>query len=128
MIRVGDLQRSIDFYSHVMKMKLLSTFDQAEDKFTLAFMGFGQGLDTSTIELTYNYGISSYELGNGYGHIAIEVEDCYTACSEIKSRGGIVTLGPCVLEGLNEVIAFISDPDGYRIELVQTSLHKKENQ
>jgi lactoylglutathione lyase len=126
MIRVGDLQRSIDFYSHVMGMKLLSTFDQPKDKFTLAFMGFGKESDTSTIELTYNYGVSDYDLGNGYGHVAIEVEDCHKTCTKIKSRGGNITLDPCVLEGLDEVIAFISDPDGYRIELVQTSLHKKE--
>jgi len=119
MIRVGNLQRSIDFYTHVMGMKLLSTFDQPKDKFTLAFMGFGEGQDTSTIELTYNYGVAEYDLGNGYGHIAIEVEDCHKACTEIKERGGKITLEPTMLKELDEVIAFVADPDGYKIELIE---------
>jgi len=122
MIRVGDLQRSIDFYTNVMGMKLLSTFDQPKDKFTLAFMGFGEESDTSTLELTYNYGVSDYELGNGYGHVAIEVEDCVATCAAIKKRGGTITLEPQRLDGLNEIIAFVADLDGYRIELVQTSV------
>ena len=121
MIRVGDLQRSIDFYNKVMGMKLLSTFDQPKDKFTLAFMGLGEGVDTSTIELTYNYGISDYDLGNGYGHIAIEVEDCHKTIEEIRTRGGNIAYEPTPLAELDEMIAFVTDPDGYRIELVQMS-------
>jgi lactoylglutathione lyase len=121
MIRVADLQRSIDFYSQVLGMKLLSTFDQPKDKFTLAFMGFGEGIDTSTIELTYNYGITQYDLGDGYGHVAIEVDDCFKECENIKELGGNIILEPRVLKDLNEVIAFVADPDGYRIELIQTS-------
>lgn len=122
MIRVGDLHRSIDFYSRVIGMNLLSTFDQPKDKFTIAFMGFGKEMDTSTIELTYNYGVTHYDLGEGYGHVAIEVDDCYQECANIKALGGNIILEPRVLEGLNEVIAFVLDPDGYRIELVQTSV------
>ncbi len=119
MIRVGDLQRSIDFYTNVMKMSLLSTFDQPKDKFTLAFMGFGTQDDSSTIELTYNYGVTQYDLGDGYGHIAIQVDDCYQECENIKSNGGNIALEPCTIDGLNEIIAFVEDPDGYKIELIE---------
>ncbi len=121
MIRVTDLQRSIDFYSTILEMKLLSTFDQPQDKFTLAFMGFGAGLDSSTIELTYNYGVTQYDLGDGYGHVAIQVDDCYQQCELIKSKGGNITVEPRVIAGLNETIAFVQDPDGYQIELIQIS-------
>jgi lactoylglutathione lyase len=122
MIRVTDLQRSIAFYSTVLGMNLLSTFDDPKEKFTLTFMGYGKGNDSSTIELTYNYGVTQYDQGEGYGHIAIQVENCIQECEFIKSKGGNVIVTPRLMAGLNETIAFIEDPDGYKIELIE--IHK----
>jgi len=119
MIRVSDMQQSINFYTHVIGMRVLRTLDQPEEKYTLTFMGFGEESEAAVLELTYNYGISGYELGNAYGHIAISVTDCYTACSELKEKGGNVAVEAMPLPGSNEVIAFVTDPDGYQIELIQ---------
>ena len=119
MLRVGDLQRSIDFYTGVLGMRVLRTLDQPQDKYTLVFLGFGEESDTCVLELTYNYGASEYELGSGFGHIAISVDDCRLACEDIASKGGEVLFGPEPLAGSNETIAFVGDPDGYQIELIQ---------
>jgi len=119
MLRVGNLQRSIDFYCKVMGMRVLRTLDQLEDKFTLTFLGYGDESETCVLELTYNYGVKRYDLGSAYGHIAIGVEDCEQACSDVTARGGEVVYGPAMMDGLNEMIAFVKDPDGYQIELVE---------
>lgn len=119
MLRVGDLQRSIDFYCGVLGMRVLRTFDQPKDKFSLTFLGYGEESKTCAIELTYNYGVDRYDLGTAFGHVAIGVEDCERACDEVAARGGEVTYGPAVMDGLNEIIAFVKDPDGYQIELVE---------
>jgi lactoylglutathione lyase len=119
MVRVGDMQRSIDFYTKVMGMELLDFVDNHRDKFSLAFVGYGKVENAAAIELTYNYGVTNYERGNGFGHIAISVNDCAKKCKEIKERGGKVTLEPKRLDWIDETIAFVEDPDGYRIELVE---------
>lgn len=119
MLRVSDLQRSIEFYTRVLGMKVLRIFDQTVEKYTLAFLGFAEESETCVLELTYNYGVSKYDLGNAYGHMAISVDDCHTACSEIRAKGGNVALDAAPLPGSNEIIAFITDPDGYHIELIQ---------
>ncbi len=119
MLRVGDLQESIKFYTEILGMNLLRTFDRPEEKFTLAFLGYQDESKTAVIELTYNYGVDNYNLGEGYGHIAISVEDCYQACDEINTKGGTITRPAGVLKGSNEIIAFVEDPDGYKIELIQ---------
>lgn len=119
MLRVGDMQRSVNFYTRVMGMRVLRTFEQLDDKYSLIFLGFGEESDTCVLELTYNYGVSQYDLGTAYGHIAIGVNDCHQACADIKARGGTITLEPRPLTGANEVIAFVVDPDGYPIELIQ---------
>ena len=123
MLRVGNLQRSIDFYCKVMGMRVLRTLDQPEDKFTLTFLGYGDESETCVLELTYNYGVDSYDPGSAYGHIAIGVEDCEQACSKVVARGGEVSYGPAMMEGLNEKIAFVKDPDGYQVELVERPSH-----
>jgi lactoylglutathione lyase len=119
MLRVGDLQRSIDFYTNVMGMKLLRTTDRPEQKYSLAFLGYGTNPEHAEIELTYNHGVSSYEMGTAYGHIAIGVEDAYAACDRIKAGGGAVTREAGPVKGGTTVIAFVTDPDGYKIELIQ---------
>ncbi len=119
MLRVGDLQRSIDFYTRIIGMRVLRTFDQPDEKFTLTFLGFGKESETCVLELTYNFGVSTYEQGNGFGHIAISVDNCKAVCDEIREKGGNVTLDAKLLSGSNEIIAFITDPDGYKIELIQ---------
>jgi len=119
MLRVGDMQRSIKFYTQVLGMKVLRTLDQPDENYRLTFLGFGKESDNCALELTYNYGISEYDMGNAYGHIAIAVKDCHLACAEIRKLGGKITLAPCPLKGSSEIIAFVSDPDGYQIELVQ---------
>ena len=121
MLRVGDLQRAIDFYTKVLGMNLLRTTERPEQKYSLAFVGFGKGNadGQSEIELTYNYGVSSYDLGTAYGHIAIEVPDAYAACNNIKAAGGNVTREAGPVAGGDTVIAFVTDPDGYKIELIQ---------
>ena len=119
MLRVGDLQRSIDFYTRVMGMKLLRKSDRPEQKYTLAFVGYGNNPEHAEIELTYNYGVDKYDLGSAYGHIAIEVPDAYAACEKIRSGGGAVTREAGPVKGGTTVIAFITDPDGYKVELIE---------
>jgi len=119
MLRVGDLQRSIDFYTKVMGMQLLRTTDRPEQKYSLAFVGYGRNPEHAEIELTYNHGVSSYELGTAYGHIAIEVPDAAAACEKIRAGGGSVTREAGPVKGGTTVIAFVTDPDGYKIELIE---------
>ena len=119
MIRVGDLDRSIKFYTDVLGMKLLRRKDYPDGKFTLAFVGYGPETEHAVVELTYNCGTGKYDLGNGFGHIALEVEDVYAACAEIKKRGGKVTREAGPMKHGSTVIAFVEDPDGYKIELVE---------
>ena len=121
MLRVGDLNRSIDFYTKVLGMNLLRTTERPEQKYSLAFVGFGKGNadGQAEIELTYNHGVHIYDLGTAYGHIAIEVPDAYAACDKIKAAGGNVTREAGPVAGGDTVIAFVTDPDGYKIELIQ---------
>ena len=119
MLRVGDLQRSIDFYTKVLGMTLLRTSDNPEYQYTLAFVGYGSNPDHAELELTYNYGTTSYELGTAYGHIAISADDIVAACDAARANGGNVTREPGPVKGGNTVIAFITDPDGYKIELIE---------
>jgi lactoylglutathione lyase len=119
MLRVGDMQRSIDFYTKVLGMKLLRTTDRPDQQYTLAFVGYEANPGQAEIELTYNYGVDKYEMGTAYGHIALGVEDAYQTCAEVKARGGNVTREAGPVKGGNTVIAFITDPDGYKIELIQ---------
>jgi lactoylglutathione lyase len=119
MLRVGNLDRSIDFYTRVMGMKLLRKSDRPDQKYTLAFVGYGNNPEHAEIELTYNYGVEKYDLGSAYGHIAIEVPDAYAACEKIRSGGGAVTREAGPVKGGTTVIAFITDPDGYKVELIE---------
>lgn len=119
MLRTGNLDRAIAFYTNVLGMKLLRRSDYPEGKFTLAFVGYGDENDHTVIELTYNWGVDSYDLGNGFGHLAIEVDDAYAACEEIKKHGGTVTREAGAMKHGTTVIAFVADPDGYQIELIQ---------
>ncbi len=120
MLRVGDLDKSIAFYTDVMGMKLIRSRENEEYQYTLAFLGYGDESDGAVIELTYNWGTHQYDLGNAYGHIAIEVEDVYATCEAIRKHGGNVTREAGRVKGGKTVIAFIEDPDGYKIELIQT--------
>jgi len=121
MLRVGDLNRSIDFYTKVLGMNLLRTTERPSQKYSLAFVAFGKGNadGQAEIELTYNHGVSSYDLGTAYGHIAIGVPDAYAACEKIKAAGGSVTREAGPVAGGDTIIAFVTDPDGYKIELIQ---------
>lgn len=119
MLRVGDLQRSIDFYTKVLGMQLLRTTERPEQKYSLAFVGYGKNPDHAEIELTYNHGVSSYELGTAYGHVALGVPDVYAACDRIRAAGGNITREPGPVKGGDTVIAFVTDPDGYKIELIE---------
>jgi lactoylglutathione lyase len=119
MLRVGDLQRSIDFYTKVLGMKLLRTTERPEQKYSLAFVGYGTNPEHAELELTYNHGVSSYELGTAYGHIALGVADVHAACDRIRAAGGNITREPGPVKGGSTVIAFVTDPDGYKIELIQ---------
>jgi lactoylglutathione lyase len=119
MIRVGNLDASIAFYTDVLGMKLLRRKDYPEGKFTLAFVGYEDETLASAIELTHNWGVDSYQLGNAFGHIAIEVPDAYAACAQIKQRGGKVSREAGPMKGGASVIAFVDDPDGYKIELIE---------
>ena len=119
MLRVGKLQRSIDFYTQVLGMKLLRTSENPEYKYTLAFVGYGNNPEHAEIELTYNWGVEAYEAGTAFGHIALGVPDAYAACEKIKAAGGNVTREAGPVKGGSTVIAFVTDPDGYKIELIQ---------
>lgn len=119
MLRVGNLQRSIDFYTKVMGMQLLRTTERADQGYSLAFVGYGDEREHAVIELTYNHGVDHYELGTAYGHIAIAVEDAYTQCDRITQAGGKVSRAAGPVKGGSTVIAFVEDPDGYKIELIQ---------
>lgn len=119
MLRVGDLQRSIDFYTNVLGMTLLRKTENPEYKYTLAFVGYGSNPDHAELELTYNYGTDSYDMGTAYGHIAIGVEDAYKACDDVTAAGGNVTRAAGPVKGGKTVIAFVEDPDGYKIELIE---------
>jgi lactoylglutathione lyase len=121
MLRVGDLQRSIDFYTRVLGMKLLRSTDRPEQKYTLAFVGYGDEREHAVLELTYNYGVDKYQLGDAFGHIAIAVPDAAAACERIRAAGGQVTREAGPVKGGTTVIAFVADPDGYKIELIQSS-------
>ena len=119
MLRVGDLRRSIDFYTRVLGMKLLRTTERPEQKYDLAFVGYGSNPEHAEIELTFNYGVDHYELGTAYGHIALAVPDVKAACEEIRAAGGQVTREAGPVQGGSTVIAFVADPDGYKIELIE---------
>jgi lactoylglutathione lyase len=119
MLRVGDLDRSLRFYTEVLGMRLLRRNDYPDGKFTLAFVGYGDESDSAVLELTYNWGVDKYELGNAYGHVAIAVDDAYKACEEVKRRGGKVTREAGPMKHGTTVIAFVEDPDAYKIELIQ---------
>lgn len=121
MIRVGNIDRSIDFYTRVLGMTLLRKNDYPDGQFTLAFVGYGNEADSAVIELTHNWGVDAYEIGTGYGHIAIEVDDAYQACDDIRNNGGQVTREAGPMKHGTTVIAFVTDPDGYEIELIQKS-------
>ena len=118
MLRVGDLDRSIKFYTHVLGMKLLRRKEYPEGEFTMAFVGYGDEAEHTVIELTHNWGTDHYDLGEGYGHIAIEVDDVYTATAEVKHRGGKIIREAGPMNAGTTIIAFIEDPDGYQIELL----------
>ena len=119
MFRVGNLERSIDFYTNVLGMKLLRTSDNPEYQYTLAFLGYASNPEQAEIELTYNYGVEEYDLGTAYGHIAIGVPDAYEACEKVKAAGGKVTREAGPVLGGETVIAFVEDPDGYKIEFIE---------
>jgi len=122
MLRVGDLEKSIDFYTSVLGMKLLRRKDYPDGKFTLAFVGYQDEAEGAVLELTYNWDTSRYDLGTGYGHIAIEVDNAYQACEEVKKRGGKVTREAGPMKHGATVIAFVEDPDGYKIEFIQKKI------
>ena len=119
MLRVGDLQRSIDFYTDVLGMKVLRKSDYPEGRFTLCFVGYGDEDREAVLELTHNWDTSAYELGSGYGHVALEVDDAYATCEEVRKRGGKVTREAGPMKHGTTVIAFVEDPDGYKIEFIQ---------
>ncbi len=119
MLRVGDLQRSIDFYTQAMGMQLLRTTKRPDQNYDLAFVGYGNNPDHAEIELTYNYGVTSYDIGTAYGHIAIGVPDVVATCNAIRQAGGNITREPGPVKGGSTFIAFAQDPDGYKIELIQ---------
>jgi len=119
MLRVGQLQRSIDFYTQVLGMKLLRTSENPQYKYSLAFLGYGSNPDHAELELTYNWGVEQYEMGTAYGHIALAVPDAHAACEKIKAAGGNVTREAGPVKGGTTVIAFVTDPDGYKIELIE---------
>jgi lactoylglutathione lyase len=118
MLRVGNLEQSIAFYTEVLNMKLLRRKDYPDGEFTLAFLGYGDEAENTVIELTYNWGVDSYDLGKGFGHIAIEVDDVYQATAEIKKRGGNIIRDAGPMNAGTTIIAFVTDPDGYEIELI----------
>jgi lactoylglutathione lyase len=120
MLRVGDLQRSIRFYTEALGMKLLRTTDRPEQKYSLAFVGYDDESRTAVLELTYNYGVERYDLGSAYGHVAVGVRDVKAACDNVRRLGGKVTREPGPVKGGTTVIAFVEDPDGYKIEFIES--------
>lgn len=124
MLRVKNLEESLKFYCDVLGMKLLRQKDYPGGKFTLAFVGYGDESDHTVIELTYNWGVDSYDLGNAYGHVALGVDDIYATCDKIKELGGNVTREPGPMKHGSTVIAFVEDPNGYKVELIQLSSHE----
>ncbi len=119
MLRVGNMERSLKFYTEVMGMKLMRTIDRPEQNYSLAFVGYGAEDAHAVIELTYNYGVDKYDMGNAFGHLAIEVPDAYATCETVKAKGGSVSREAGPVKGGSTVIAFVQDPDGYKIELIQ---------
>jgi lactoylglutathione lyase len=119
MLRVGNLERSIQFYTQLLGMKLLRTTDRPEQRYTLAFVGYGNNPDHAELELTYNYGVDHYELGTAYGHIALAVTSVQEACDKVRAAGGLITREPGPVKGGTTQIAFVADPDGYKIELIE---------
>ena len=119
MLRVGNMERSVKFYTEVLGMKLLRTTDRPEQKYSLAFVGYGSEDAHAVVELTYNYGVDKYDMGNAFGHLAIEVPDAYKACEAVKAKGGVVSREAGPVKGGRTVIAFVQDPDGYKIELIE---------
>jgi len=119
MLRVGDLQRSIRFYTDVLGMKLLRTTDRPEQKYSLAFVGYDAEDRSAVLELTYNYGVERYDLGGAFGHIALEFDDVRKACDQVRAKGGKVTREPGPVKGGTSIIAFVEDPDGYKIEFIE---------
>ena len=119
MLRVGNLEKSLAFYTEVLGMKLLRQSENTEYKYTLAFVGYGDESENTVLELTYNWGTDSYDLGNAYGHIALEVENVYDACDKIRAKGGVISREPGPVKGGTTEIAFVRDPDNYAIELIQ---------
>jgi len=120
MLRVGDLDRSIDFYTNVLGMRVLRRTDRPDQRYTLAFVGYGDEASNAVLELTYNYGVASYDVGTGYGHVAIGVPDAAAACAAVRGKGGNVTREAGPVKGGTTVIAFVQDPDGYKIELIES--------
>jgi lactoylglutathione lyase len=125
MLRVGDIERSVRFYTDVLGMKLLRTIDRPEQKYTLAFVGYSKESEGPVLELTYNYGVSTYDIGTAYGHVAIEVDDAYATCDEVRAKGGNVVRPAGPVAGGTTVIAYVQDPDGYKIELIDSSSYAK---
>lgn len=123
MLRVGDLQRSIDFYTRVIGMRLLRTSENTEYRYTLAFVGFGSNPEHAELELTHNWDVATYDMGTAYGHIALGVSDVSAACDRIRAAGGTITREPGPVKGGKTVIAFVTDPDGYKVELIQRTDH-----
>ena len=121
MLRVGDLERSITFYTEVLGMRLLRRKDYPGGRFTLAFVGYGEESDTTVLELTHNWDTSSYDIGSGYGHIALGVDDIVGVCDQIRAKGGKVVREPGPMKNGTTVIAFVEDPDGYKVELIEMS-------
>jgi lactoylglutathione lyase len=121
MLRVGDLDRSVDFYTDVLGMRLLRRTERPEQRYTLAFVGYGDERTNAVLELTYNHGVDHYEIGTGYGHIAIDVPDVAAACDAVRAKGGVVTREAGPVKGGTTVIAFVQDPDGYKIELIENA-------
>ncbi|MEH8020574.1 MULTISPECIES: lactoylglutathione lyase [Rheinheimera] len=119
MLRVGDLDKSIAFYTEILGMKLLRQSENAEYKYTLAFVGYGEEHDTAVLELTYNWGVDNYDLGTAFGHIALEVDNIYEACDKIRAKGGVISREPGPVKGGATNIAFVRDPDNYAIELIE---------
>lgn len=119
MLRVGDMQRSIDFYTDCLGMQLIRTVDRPEQQYTLAYLGYDKNPAQAELELTYNYGVDKYELGTAYGHIAVQVDNAAATCDAVRNKGGLVTREAGPVKGGDTIIAFVQDPDGYKIELIE---------